>query len=427
MAQKHFTDGWASSLQPTLDRQEWGDAERKCLQLHVQAKTSRSKEVTKTFVWRGRINGQLRKIVLGRFSPDFKVRDARREAQKLNNEVAGGGDPYGDRKRAKVVEPTVITVDAAFKAYMENEGQYRKSADAKWKEYYREIQPLIGSKPIAAVTSLELAEIVNNKARAAPVSANRLHALLSRFFRWSTGSKGWGATGLQDHSNPMARVERPSEIPEERERTLDEQEIVWLLKACEAIRNQPRLKGRKQQATPRWAAAVEILLRTGQRRSDILNAIEEELEGECLVLPGKRHKSGKRHLIYLNDRCRGLLGEVPRPQPSSKRFFQCLGSDETNLDRIRAKMEELAGQPVQHWTLHDLRRTCASRLADMIDEDERPIASTDEIKKLLGHKLKGAIAAYLHHDAEKMKRRLIRVWNSYLDGLLSEKELALAA
>jgi len=424
----NLTDTYVRTLQATDQRQEINDMNTGGLMLLTQPKRVDGKPSTKTFVWRGRIAGKVTKIKLGVFP--MKLADARREAQKLTNQVRAGQNPREAivmRKRVKAAAAlSLMTVEAAFARYMES--QQIETACTKQRIFDYDIKPVLGSKAIKSVTKEELAELVNGKAQTAKIAANRLHSLLSHFFKWAASSRSdWLAGDI----NAMAMVEKPTKTPKPRKRKLSEDEVRWFLTACREFQREQREKGKKARATPRWANALELLLRTGQRKTDITELEDHEIEGgEVIRLTGERHKSGEEHVIYLTEQCRALLKSVPRPDQSSERVFQRLGNDDENVNRFRARISELAaqeGKAVAHWTIHDLRRTFATMIADMVDADERNVANLDEIKKIIGHTLQGAIAAYLQGEAIPLKRRVLRVWNDYLDGLLEPVALKVAA
>jgi integrase len=59
----------------------------------------------KTWVWDGRIRGQMRRITIGRH-PDLSLNEARAEALKIRHDIAVGVDPWGQRFKERE-EPTL--------------------------------------------------------------------------------------------------------------------------------------------------------------------------------------------------------------------------------------------------------------------------------------------------------------------------------
>lgn len=432
-----LSDKIVREIEPTRSRQMISD-HTGGLVLSVQAGGSHGAAGAKTFLWRGRIGDKVRKITIGR-AESMKVKDARLKAFEISQAVREGRDPHAETKAAVATQKTVkakaMTVDEAWSLYMQREGCLRKTAIQKENIYKREVKPVIGSKRMTDVESDDLAKIVNQIGQRAPVQGDRVQSLLSRFFRWSSSSKARSETGLKD--NPMGGVEKPHGKANHRERFLSVREIKWFMQAVREIQaegsnfggisNPNRTRRNPKMVVAQWAIGLEILLRTGQRKMDILNLTDSEIDFEACtaVIPPDRHKSGKAHLVWLSPQVQTLLQSVHRPDAGSKRsnaglIFQRLGNCDHQVNKIRERMEKIAGQKIEHWTIHDLRRTMASTMMDMVDEDERPYATTDEIKKVLGHTLSGAIAAYLHGQSIPLKRRIGRVWNDYLDNITGQ-------
>lgn len=410
-----LTDATIKAIQPTTKPQKISDHSGSGLTLVVQPITSTGRPSAKTFMWRGRVGGKVKLVKIGRY-PVVRLAEARIKAIEISSRIQRG------ESTDKPEPQRHVTVDAAFNAYMEKEGDSRKSAFEKWRVYCRDVKPFIGHKMMHTITPRMLADIINEKAKSAPAGANHLQALLSRFFNWSASSKGWADSSIT--VSPMMGVSKPSKT-KVRERVLSEREIRWVLQACRELQDAPRYNGLRSPSTSHWALVVEMLLRTGQRRSDVLNLTHDEIDGNIATLEGYRHKSGGTHKFWLTDDSLSLVEKAGKHRLNPK-VFLCSGNEETHIQRIRKRVKEVAKREkgkVEHWTLHDLRRTVATTLADMIDDDERPVASTDEIKKLLGHTLQGAIAHYLHGHALPMKKRLMGVWNEWLNSRLEHLRL----
>jgi integrase len=69
---------------------------------------------------------------------------------------------------------------------------------------------------------------------------------------------------------------------------------------------------------------------------------------------------------------------------------------------------------VSGWTLHDLRRTCASGLAKL----EISIAVIEQILNHRGGSLAGVTGVYIRHQFEKEKRAALQQWADYVEQLV---------
>ncbi|MHB0772917.1 tyrosine-type recombinase/integrase [Bradyrhizobium sp. 1.27L] len=91
-------------------------------------------------------------------------------------------------------------------------------------------------------------------------------------------------------------------------------------------------------------------------------------------LPGARTKNDRQHLLplvpaalaLLPPRRKGrdfLFGEGPRRSGDPHRGFSGWSKSKTALD---ARISEALGEPLPHWTVHDLRRSAATAMADRL-------------------------------------------------------------
>lgn len=71
-----------------------------------------------------------------------------------------------------------------------------------------DLLPVWGDKPIASIPRADVKALIREKARTAPISANRLVALVSKIFTWALDEEIIQAS-------PAVRLKRPGE---ERER-----------------------------------------------------------------------------------------------------------------------------------------------------------------------------------------------------------------
>ena len=167
-------------------------------------------------VWT-RINGRGKKIKVGRF-PEMSLADARTEARKIIADAQAGIGP--DVRKRREERGTFGAVCADFmqdyanKHRTRGEMQRRINADlAEWRD-----------RPINTITRADAKELLRAKARLAPVSANRLKALISKIGVWATKEEILDA-------NPFANLDLPGGSEKDRARTRalspDEIKTVW--------------------------------------------------------------------------------------------------------------------------------------------------------------------------------------------------------
>jgi integrase len=321
--------------------------------------------------------GRTRRITLGvhgTITPD----QARSQAQAALRQLARGEDPAAakdQRKREK-------NVGALLEQFLS------EHADARLKprsasEYRRLVERLVPPgflrQPISEVKRSDLAQ-VHNALRETPYQANRLLAVLSKFFNWCERH------GFRpDHSNPARHIEKFKE--EKRKRYLSAEELARL---GDALR-QAEQDGSLDQY---GASAIRLLVLTGARLSEILTLRWSEVDfaGQCLRLEDS--KTGAKS-VYLNPAAVEVLTSLPRLEGNP--FVICgrrEGMHLVNLQKPWRRVREAAELPDVR--LHDNRHSFASfAVASGM--------SLPLIGALLGHSQPQTTARYAHLADDPLK------------------------
>ncbi len=112
-----------------------------------------------------------------------------------------------------------------------------------------------------------------------------------------------------------------------------------------------------------------------------------------------------------------MRGDALRRQrerrPHASIVFPMRGATHTpmaksTLNRALARVEQLA--KIEHFTVHDLRRTAATNLAEQ-EYDEA------WIEKALNHNKKGVAGIYNRAQYAKQRRDMLQAWADWLDGM----------
>lgn len=295
----------------------------------------------KAFVVSYRINGRKRLMTLGAYGV-LTLDQARDKAKVALAKVVEGRDPLGE-KQAKDREGTVKVLCAD---YLERHAKLKKRT---WRQDDRRINgrilPAWGNLKVSAITSADVAALHHKVSRdGGPYEANLVARLVSKMFGLA---RKWGylpptapnpATGI-DYFAPVARDRwvQPHELP----------------RLAAAL---------KQEKNPYLSAAVWLLLLTGMRKSELLNAKWSDVDPDRRELRLPTTKQKKVHYVPLSDRAWQVLEALPRQEGNP--YILCgrlpgsqLGGFRKAWDRIRqrAKLDDVR--------VHDLRRTCGSWMA----------------------------------------------------------------
>lgn len=211
----------------------------------------------------------------------------------------------------------------------------------------------------------ELVEFLHRKATKAPVVANRMLTRWKDFFSFCRQC-GWV------HENPLLEVKRKFVGGKEssRERNLSWDEVVKFL-------NMP--------LTPSTKRALYFVLATGLRPSEALWVLRH---GKTDAIPTKT----TAHKVPLVPHIRALLrlgGHVPASHNTLSNALSRKGVD---------------------FTPHDLRRTFATRMADLG-------VAPHVIEKCLNHRMEGMMAVYNHAEYWEERVEAMRLWGHKLSSL----------
>lgn len=328
----------------------------------------------KVYVAQYRQGGRSRRANIGehgRLTPD----EARSEAKKLLGVVETGADPIAERRTARDVRTFGDVADDFLSLHVATRRKSRTGTE------YRQILkmivlPAIGSKRIIDVRRPDAASL-HGKLAATPYEANRALALMSAIWNWAARR---GEVALAD--NPARAIERYPELGRERFLTVDE-----LARLGDALR--------ETKIDPFAAAALRLLILTGARLREILDAQWQRVDFERGMIFLPNSKTGAKPL-YLNAAALALLAGIPRIDgnphviPGGKP-----GQPRADLKNPWAAVRKTAG--LDGLRLHDLRHSFASVGAGAS-------LGLPVIGRLLGHSQAATTLRYAHLEADPLRR-----------------------
>jgi integrase len=221
-----------------------------------------------------------------------------------------------------------------------------------------------------------------------PAAANQSLKYLRRLFNWAVA---------QDYlkTSPMRGLERPHAL-KSRDRILTNEELREVWKSADA-------------AGYAFGDFIKVAILTGQRPGEVSGMRRDELHGDTWILPSERVKNKRSHSVPLSRQAMAIITAAPRI--SDEYVFSYNSKPIRGHDPKRA-MDRASG--VSGWTLHDLRRTCASNLAKL----GVSIAVIEQILNHRGGSLAGVAGVYIRHQFEREKREALQQWADYIEGLV---------
>jgi integrase len=152
-----------------------------------------------------------------------------------------------------------------------------------------------------------------------------------------------------------------------------------------------------------------LLLLTGQRRDEIAGAkwSEVDLDKGLLTIGAERMKAKAGHVVPLSTTAAEILSGLPRFVKGDYVFSGQAGARPfSGFSKAKARLDKAAGH-VAPYTLHDLRRTVRTRLAEL---GVTPFIG----ESVLAHTQKGVHAIYDLHRYTDEKRAALLAWERRL-------------
>jgi integrase len=334
----------------------------------------------------------------GRLTPD----EARKRAKAILGAIETGSDPIAERKAARAVRTFGQVADEFLRLHVAAKRKPR-TLDAYALILRNNVLPYIGAKRIVELRRDDLARLHAKQAHIS-YQANRALSVISAIWNWAAKRD---EVSLAD--NPAKGVERYREQGRERYLTseelgrlgaaLTEGETIGLSYSVDESRpsakHAAKPEKRRTKLDPFAAAAIRLLLLTGARLREILNARWDQVDSERGILDLPDSKTGKKS-IYLSAAAQAVLASLPRIPGNPHIIAGAIdGAPRADLKKPWAAVCSAAG--LQGVRLHDLRHSFASVGAGA--SLGLPI-----IGKLLGHSQPSTTHRYAHLDADPMRR-----------------------
>jgi integrase len=298
------------------------------------------------YIVKYRSAGKQRFFTIGKHGP-LTPDKARREAKRLLGEVATGSDPATQKAEAK--SAAADTLSSVIDAYLADAAsRLRPRSFIETQRHLRIAWAPLHNVSVFSLSRRDVAEHIRTitaSQGANPASGAR--AALSACLAWAIRE------GYELPANPVAGTNRPPPT-KSRERVLTDTELrsIWL--ACD---------------DDEYGRIVRLLMLTAQRRNEVGGLRWDEItftttaEGVAAqwTLPAERAKNHIAHTVPLLPRTVALLPPRRKGSPfvfgTGRNGFGGWVRGKTRLDQqIR----------IAPYTLHDLRRTAATVMADRL-------------------------------------------------------------
>ena len=360
------------------------------------------------------------RVTLGKY-PALTLAEARKAAVEARTRAERGEDPGSvprEQRREQVDNSRNIYAAVVPDFLARYRGrQNRRPAPRTLTEIQRVLTSDLFTdwreRPLAEVRRRDVLDTLME--RGVEVMANRTLAYLRMMF-------GWALEREIIKINPTGGIKKPgAEQSRERVLTTAEMHAIWQATAPTQANKGDLFEG-----------IIKVLMLTGQRRDEVAGLRWSEIDGDTWHLPAGRTKNRREHQVHLAAPVLAILAERQAEQAAMGLHTDFVFTSGIDHAGVRAKVAgprpfcswskskgRLDGRAqIAPWTLHDLRRTLATRLA----EDLRTPPHT--IKAILNHAsgTRAGVAgtynrALLYQDE---RRATLNAWAAYVLRLVGE-------
>ena len=305
-----------------------------------------------------------RRLTLGRYGA-MTVDQARTAAVNALAHVRLGSDPQAE-KSGERASPTVGDLIGLFTAE-HVDAKLKVGTTQGYKIALEKLRAAHGGIKASQVTRAQVAAL-HARMCGNPYGANRFLAITSKLYSWAS-DRGLLPEG---YANPAAKIGRYKE--ESRERFLTSEELARLgdgLREAETVglpwtvdekkpksKHLARPENRRTPIDPFAIAAIRLLILTGARLREILNARWEHVDFERSVLFLPDSKTGRKPL-FLNAGALAVLADLPRIAGNPHIIAGAKnGAPRFDLRKPWAAVTRAAG--LDGLRIHDLRHSFAS-------------------------------------------------------------------
>jgi len=356
-----------------------------------------------------RFDGKQKLLSFGQY-PEVSLSDAREARQKARELLAKGIDPGQVKKEAKQAKKAEEQIacstfqKVATEWFQKYELKLSEKHASKLRRYLEtKIFPLIGQKPVAALTPQDFLNVVSEAERLGHnETAHKIMHLCSQVMRYAR------ITGLVQYDTAGGLTAALTSVQRTHYAAITEpKEIGILLRDIDAY----------EGYTPVYYF-LKILPYVFTRPSELRLARWEEFDFDKALwkIPSTRMKMRREHTVPLSSQVIRLLNELRTYTGGGELLFPSPRANSAAItDAAPMAALRRMGYSKEKMTLHGFRAMASTRLNEM---NFRP----DTIEAQLAHKCADEVRlAYNRADYMAERKDLVQKWADYLDELRNTK------
>ncbi|HSW06096.1 tyrosine-type recombinase/integrase [Aquabacterium sp.] len=372
------------------------------------ASTTAAQAGKASWVLRYRLNGHAKEKVLGRY-PELSLKDAREQARQDRAQVERGIDVAAAKQAEKALVLQVPTVQRLGEVWFARYIQPRyKHPEVVARVLRKHINPVLGSVAPSHVQPAHIDQVLARiVAGGAPTVANDALRYMSRMFRMAVRNHWIDRNPAADFDLIDAGGDEMS-----RDRWLTSEELQQLARS---MRTTPNF-GRENEL------AVWLLLALCVRKMELLSARWDAFDLDAGVWTLARESTKTRSairipltepvIVWLKEARVFSFGKpyiFPARRLVRRRLGEARGNrfEHVGPDTLNVALKRLKVLGIEHFTVHDMRRTARTHLAGL--GVDRFVA-----ERSLNHKLGNVEGIYNRHDYFAERNAALGAWAALL-------------
>lgn len=381
MARK-LTDTFLRGMPPNTEERD----------TQVEGLIARKRAEALTFVFAFQRFGERHKITLGQYGGEkgLSLTKAREMAQAHRGALRAGRMPHVLGTPCKTLDDLLDRYEAHLDETAKDPGQVKALLT-------KHVRPNLGPYKLPSLTRGDFQALVDR------IKPQSVAGATGRYLR---AAWRYGITRGHVENDIASRMEMPAS-PEPRQRILSDHEITSLMR--DWLPHGPDALARSQ-----FGSIFALCLLTGARRSEISELTRQEIQDDRIVLSAERSKGARETEVLLSSFALRILAQVPkrgdkvfpverprtadaaggtRPGRAMRGFISGFSRGVADSRRRTGTLE---------WTIHDLRRTAASRIE----------AAPHVIEAILNHAPPRLRRTYQVKVYEAEKRAALEAWGA---------------
>jgi len=341
---------------------------------------------------RYRTKGRYRRFTIGDTN-NKKLSDARKEAKRLLAGIQSGDDPQAIKEQERNERPQ--SLKELIEDYIELSA---KKNHKNWKPEYRlfemHVYPKLGSRLVEELTRRDFKILIDNIAGEMPGAGREVLKHLKLVYAWAMEREDVSGSPLVGITIPLKARYKP------RERHLSDAEIIRLWPVWGAM------------AYP-FGTWFQTLIVTGQRRTEVgqMRWRDLDLDKAIWTIPADHMKNKKVHEVPLSPLAVKIINNIPK---SGNYVFTTTGEGHIKgFSKAKAKCDRLEAlaademEPLENWTVHDLRRTVATGMGELG-------IAPHIIEAVQGRSIEGIAKTYNRAKLKDAKRNALETWTRHV-------------